>query len=204
MIDRPDLLLPITTFAVASAFTPGPNNVMLMTSGLNFGMRRSIPVMCGVIFGFAFLVLCTGLGLGAVFSAFPLAYNILKIIGDAYLLYLAWIIATSAPPNPSETTNKNPIGFFKAAALQWINVKGWVMAVASVSTYAAIATYPLNGFVIARLFCLVCIGSSLTWTGFGLLLQKFLHRPKLVRTFNIFMALLLVLSLYPTLVDFWK
>src|SRR6185369_15635488 len=116
-----ELLAALVLFCTVTLFTPGPNNLMLMTSGLNFGFRRGVPHLLGVTLGFAAMVLIVGVGLGAVFEAWPRLYVALKYAGAAYLLYLAWQIAVSVPPAPGETAGGPPIGFLKAAAFQWIN-----------------------------------------------------------------------------------
>lgn len=199
---RPDLLLPFLLFSVVAFFTPGPNNLMLMTSGLNFGFRRTWPAMLGVEFGFAFLTLCFGLGLGFLFVKFPPLYVALKYGGAGYMLYLAWKIAKSEPPNPDASTEgKQPITFFQACALQWVNPKGLAMAVSAISSYANLAAYPYNIIFISVSFAIIGLGSSTAWAGLGLMLQKFLHKPNIVRAFNIAMAMLLAASLYPVLVD---
>lgn len=196
-----DLLVALTVFCLVTLFTPGPNNLMLMTSGLNFGVRRGVPHLLGVVLGFSLMVLIVGLGLGAIFEAWPLLYLVLKYAGGAYLLYLAWQIAVSEPPAPGTDSARNPISFFQAATFQWVNPKAWVMAVGGVSIYAAVAPFPLNVFVIAALFGLFGLASSGTWLGFGAALQRVLKDPRAVRVFNIVMALLLVASLYPIFAD---
>ena len=196
-----DLLLALAVFCIVTLFTPGPNNLMLMTSGLNFGFRRGLPHLLGVVLGFTAMVLVVGFGLGAIFQAWPLLYVVLKYAGAAYLLYLAWEIAVSPPPGPRGQAAGRPIGFLRAAAFQWVNPKAWVMAVGAVSTYAAVASFPLNVIVIAALFGVLGIASSGTWLGFGAALQRVLTDARAVRAFNIVMALLLVASLYPIIAD---
>ena len=196
-----DLLIALAMFCLVTLFTPGPNNLMLMTSGLNFGVRRGVPHMLGVVLGFSLMVLIVGLGLGAIFEAWPLLYVLLKYAGAAYLLYLAWQIAVSNPSAPADGPARGPISFFQAAAFQWVNPKAWVMAVGAVSTYAAVAPFPLNVVVIAALFGVFGLASSGTWLGFGAALQRLLKEPRAVRVFNIVMALLLVASLYPIFAD---
>lgn len=196
-----DLLVALAVFCLVTLFTPGPNNLMLMTSGLNFGVRRGVPHMLGVVLGFSLMVLIVGLGLGAIFESWPLLYLVLKYAGAAYLLYLAWQIAVAEPPAPGTDSARSPIGFFQAAAFQWVNPKAWVMAVGAVSTYAAVAPFPLNVVVIAALFGVFGLASSGTWLGFGAALQRVLKDPHAVRVFNIVMALLLVASLYPIFAD---
>ena len=196
-----DLLIALTVFCIVTLFTPGPNNLMLMTSGLNFGFRRGLPHLLGVVIGFTVMVLLVGFGLGAVFEASPLLYAVLKYAGAAYLLYLAWEIAVSDPSRTGGQVGSRPMGFVKAAAFQWVNPKAWVMAVGAVSTYAAVAAFPLNIVIIAALFGVLGFASSGTWLGFGSTLQRVLKQPRAVRIFNIVMALLLVASLVPILMD---
>jgi threonine/homoserine/homoserine lactone efflux protein len=158
----PDLVWALLGFVVVTLFTPGPNNTMLMTSGLNFGFRRGLPHLWGVSLGFAVMVLAVGLGLGAVFQLYPVLYTVLKYVGAAYLLYLAWQIATSGPMQEGGPTGGRPITFLEGAAFQWLNPKGWVMAVGAISTYAAVAAFPRNVLLIAFLFGTLGILSSAT------------------------------------------
>ena len=202
---RPDLIVPFLLFSVVAFFTPGPNNLMLLTSGLTFGFRRTWPAMLGVACGFAFLTLCFGLGLGMLFLSFPPLLVIVKYVGAAYMLYLAWKIATSEPPDPNlDTQGKQPVSFKQAALLQWVNPKGLAMAVGAVSDYSGLASYPYNTILISMIFVFVGVTSSMTWAGLGLALQRFLHRPKIVRAFNIAMAMLLAASLYPVFAELWQ
>jgi threonine/homoserine/homoserine lactone efflux protein len=199
-----DLAWALLGFVVVTLFTPGPNNTMLMSSGLNFGFRRGLPHLWGVALGFAVMVLAVGLGLGAVFQAYPALYTVLKYVGAAYLLYLAWQIAMAGAPDPEGTTQGRPITFLEGAAFQWLNPKGWVMAVGAISTYAAVATFPSNVFLIAFLFGSLGILSSASWLGFGTSLRQLLKSPRTVRAVNIAMAVLLVASLWPILADAWR
>jgi threonine/homoserine/homoserine lactone efflux protein len=199
-----ELLWALLLFVVVTLITPGPNNTMLMTTGLNFGFRRGLPHLWGVALGFAVMVLAVGLGLGAVFAAYPAAYTVLKYAGAAYLLYLAWQIAASGDTEANGETRGRPITFLEAAAFQWLNPKGWVMAVGAVSAYAAVAAFPLNVILMAVLFGALGILSSATWLGFGTALKRLLTSPRAVRAVNITMALLLVASLWPILSDAWR
>ena len=199
-----ELMWALLVFVVVTAFTPGPNNAMLMTSGLNFGFRRGLPHLWGVALGFAVMVVAVGIGLGAVFQAYPQAYTVLKYAGAVYLLYLAWQIATSGPIDEAGDTRGNPITFLEAAAFQWLNPKGWVMAVGAVSAYAAVAAFPINVLLISLLFGIVGIFSSATWLGFGTGLRRLLSSPRAVRAVNVVMALLLVASLWPIFSDVWR
>jgi threonine/homoserine/homoserine lactone efflux protein len=198
-----DLSWALLLFVVVTLFTPGPNNAMLMTTGLNFGFRRGLPHLWGVALGFALMVLAVGLGLGTVFQTYPSVYVVLKYVGAAYLLYLAWQIATAGEIEEASASGK-PITFWQAAAFQWLNPKGWVMAVGAVSAYATVAAFPLNMLVMAGLFGSLGILSSATWLGFGTGLKRLLTSPRAVRAVNVVLALLLVASLWPIFADAWR
>jgi threonine/homoserine/homoserine lactone efflux protein len=194
-----DLLLAFALFAFVSSITPGPNNTMLLASGVNFGFQRTIPHMLGISIGFMIMVLAVGLGLGAVFKAVPLLYTILRYAGAAYLLYLAWKIATSGPPSESRDGESKPMSFLAAAAFQWVNPKAWVMAVGAITTYTPQAGYFGNVLVVAAVFGAVNLPAVSAWAGFGSLLRNVLRERLWLRVFNGVMAALLVASLYPLL-----
>ncbi|CUJ31994.1 Cysteine/O-acetylserine efflux protein [Achromobacter xylosoxidans] len=194
------LLGPLALFALVSSITPGPNNVMLAASGLNFGFRRSMPHLFGVNLGFTLMIFLVGIGLGSVFQQAPVLYTVLKYVGAAYLLYLAWKIANSGGVEEGEARGK-PMTFLQAAAFQWVNPKAWVMAVGIIATYTPQAGFFAN-LVIATLVCgLVNLPSIGIWVTFGTALRRVLHKPWAIRAFNITMALLLVASLYPVALE---
>ena len=193
-----EILLGLTVFALVSSLTPGPNNLMLMASGANFGFRRSIPHMLGVSLGFTLMVLLVGIGLVQIFEAFPVSYTLLKVVSLTYLLYLAWKIATAAPASSDADKTGNPMTFIQAALFQWVNPKAWTMALTAVSVYSPSHSLTAVAFV-AGVFGAInfpCIG---VWTTMGQQLQRILTNPMRLRTFNVCMALLLVGSLYPVL-----
>lgn len=194
-----ELTLAFMTFIFAASYTPGPNNIMVMASGLNFGFRRTLPHIAGVAFGFAFLILVVGIGMGAIFTTYPILQTIMKYAGAAYLLYLAAAIALSKPASAGKVASGRPMSFIGAALFQWINVKGLVTTAGMITAYAAIAPYPWNMVVLALLSLLFALASTATWTLFGSVLQPIISSPIAIRIFNIVMALLLVASLYPVL-----
>ncbi|WP_447774992.1 LysE family translocator [Pseudomonas chlororaphis] len=194
-----DLLLAFALFAFVTSVTPGPNNTMLLASGVNFGFRRTVPHILGISSGFLVLVLAVGLGLGAVFEAYPVLYKVLRYVGAAYLLYLAWNIARSGPVSQEVDGKGRPLGFWGAAAFQWVNPKAWVMALGAISTYTPLQGYFFNVLVIASLFALINAPSVGVWAGFGSVLRNVLRDPRWLRLFNYGMALLLVISLFPLL-----
>ena len=193
-----ELVAGLIVFAVVTLFTPGPNNLMLMASGLNYGFERTQPHVIGVALGFGFMVLLIGLGIGAVFAAYPGLYSILKFVGAAYLLYLAWRIATAPSiENDGGGGSGRPMTFFQAVAFQWVNPKGWVMAIASVTAYAALLAFPFNILAIAAVFAILGLLSAWTWVLFGLGIKRLVTNRRAVRIVNVGMALALVASLYP-------
>jgi len=198
-----ELLLAYVLFCFATAGTPGPNNMMLLASGANFGFRRTLLHMAGVSCGMGFMVLCMGLGLGSVFKAFPVLHQILRWAGAAYMLWLAWKIGTATKVSDGRVGAK-PMTFLQAVAFQWVNPKAWAMALGAVTTYApeggAWTVIPL----LAVIFTLVGAPCNAAWTGFGQGLRPFLDRPAVLRAFNVTMAALLVISLYPMLIDHGK
>jgi threonine/homoserine/homoserine lactone efflux protein len=203
------LLFAFVLFSTVMFFTPGPNNIMLMASGLTYGFRPTLPHMVGVTFGFAFMVGAVGIGLGEVFVAYPVLQTILKYAGAAYLVYLAIAIARTDPAKVASAESsaekaeeqRGPMTFWGAALFQWINAKGWVMVIGTITAYAAIAAFPWNIAIQVALSLILGAFSCTTWTLFGTSLRPVLKSPRAVRGFNIVMALLLLASLYPVFMD---
>ena len=193
-----EIVLGLILFAAVSSLTPGPNNLMLMASGANYGFRRSLPHMLGVSLGFTFMVLLIGVGVVQVFDRYPAAYQVLKVVSVLYLLYLAWKIATAAAPTGEGDAMGRPFTFLQAALFQWVNPKAWTMALTAVSVYSPSQSVAAMAFV-AVVFGAVNLPSISVWTMLGQQVQRLLHRPARLRTFNIAMAVLLVASLYPVL-----
>lgn len=196
-----ELLLAFVAFALVTSITPGPNNMMLLASGVNFGIRRSLPHMLGISLGFMVLVIAVGMGLGQLFERLPVLHDVLRYVGAAYLLYLAWKIAQSGAPQGRDTPSAKPFTFLQAAAFQWVNPKAWIMAIGAITTYTPHEGFFTNVLLIAALFALVNCPSVGLWTVAGSLLRKWLDNPRALRAFNIGMALLLVASLYPIVID---
>ena len=193
-----ELVLGLALFSLVSSITPGPNNLMLMASGANFGFRRTIPHMLGVALGFTLMVLLVGVGLVQVFNAVPVSYQILKIVSVIYLLYLAWKIATAAQLEGEAGSVGSPFTFLQAALFQWVNPKAWTMALTAVSVYSPSQSVAAMTFV-AAVFGTINLPCISLWTSLGQQLQGILTSPARLRIFNIAMAILLVASLYPVL-----
>ena len=194
-----EIILGLVVFSLVSSITPGPNNLMLMASGANFGFRRTVPHMLGVALGFTLMVLLVGIGLVKVFDALPISYQILKVVSVAYLLYLAWKIATAAPAPGGAEAAGTPFTFVQAALFQWVNPKAWTMALTAVSVYSPSQSVAAMAFV-AAVFGAVNLPCISLWTTLGQQLQNLLTSRLRLRAFNITMGLLLVTSLYPVLV----
>lgn len=221
----PDYLLPLVAFAAVASFTPGPNNLMLLASGTNFGFRRTLPHMLGIVIGFGVMVIAAGAGLLQLFHALPPVYVALRLACIGYLLYLAWKIATAAPPKQpvdaaavtpalasDEAEEARPFSFLQAALFQWVNPKAWGMAISAISTYGPGATMAgtasaatpqpdplLAVLVIAASFMSVAVLSTTTWAALGTALREWLSDPRRLRIFNLSAALALLASLYPVL-----
>jgi threonine/homoserine/homoserine lactone efflux protein len=195
------LLTAFVVFAAVMFFTPGPNNIMVLSSGLTYGFRRTLPHIAGITIGFAFMVGAVGLGFGTIFIAYPVLQTILKYAGAAYLIYLAVVIAMSEPVTPGQDNRRGPMTFWGAAVFQWVNVKGWVMVIGTITAYAGIASFPWNIFIQMVLSLLLGAVSTATWALSGSSLRSFMTSPKAVRAFNIVMAVLLLASLYPVFMD---
>ena len=195
------LFIAFVVFAAVMFFTPGPNNIMLLSSGLTYGFRRTLPLLAGIVIGFAFMVGAVGLGFQTVFIAYPVLQTILKYAGIAYLIYLAAVIAMSGPVTPGQDNQRGPMTFWAAVLFQWVNVKGWVMAIGIITAYSAVAGFPGNIAIQAAVMFVMAGLSSLVWTLFGTSLRSFLTSPTAVRIFNVVMAVLLLASLIPVFMD---
>lgn len=190
-----EVMLALTGFAFVTSATPGPNNMMLMASGANFGLRRTVPHMLGVSLGFGVMVAVLGLGVDRVIAASPTLETALKWLSLAYMLWLAWKIATAAPAkHTSDDPQSRPFTFLQAAAFQWVNPKAWAMALGALSAYAAGAG---GAMVVALVFALVNLPTVSVWAAMGQGLRSLLATPARLRVFNVSMAALLIVSMLP-------
>ncbi|PWE48269.1 hypothetical protein DEM26_19015 [Thioclava sp. NG1] len=191
------LLMALVSFAFVTTVTPGPNNLMLMASGANFGFRRTLPHMLGIAGGVSVMALLVGLGMIALFEAVPALSTILEVLSLGYLLWLALKIATAAPLDRQEA-NSRPMSFFQAAMFQWVNPKAWAMCLSAVTLYAPDGSF-LSVAIVAGAFALVSFPSISVWAWLGTVVRRWLSNPFRLRVFNFTMAALLVGSLYPVL-----
>ena len=193
-----ELLAALTIFALVSTVTPGPNNLMLMASGANFGFKRTIPHMVGIGLGFGVMIFLVGIGLMGVFEAFPASHHILKTLSVIYLAYLAYKIAGSGQPSSEGNHKNSPLTFLQACAFQWVNPKAWSMALTAISVYSPDRTIT-SIIIISSIFALVNVPSVSLWTLLGQKISGFLHEPIRLKMFNFTMAGGLLASIYPVL-----
>ncbi len=192
-----NLLIAFLGFAVVTLFTPGPNNLMLLASGANYGLRRTVPHMLGVALGFGGMVGLVGLGLSALFMQFPVLHLVLKVVAVVFLGWLAWKIAHASAPGSAEASGR-PMSFLQAVAFQWVNPKAWAMAISAISAYAPDQSW-IAVAIVAGGFATIGFGSCVTWAGLGTRIRLWLTSPARLRVFNWTMAGLLIATLVPVL-----
>jgi threonine/homoserine/homoserine lactone efflux protein len=196
-----EAILSVGLFAFVTSITPGPNNTMLLASGANFGFWRTWPHMLGINLGFPAMLIAIGLGAGRLFDAVPALAKVLYAVGAAYLIYLAWRLATANPAAPADQTVHRPLTFLQAAAFQWVNPKAWMIALSAASTYAGPHEGAPGVLSVAALFALINLPCIAVWAAAGAGMRGFLSKPTRLSAFNVVMAILLVGSLAMT-VDF--
>lgn len=199
-----DLLLALLGFAFVTSASPGPGNFLLLASGVNFGFRRSLPLVLGISLGFLTLVFLVGMGLGPLLQRFPLAALALKLACVAYVLWLAWKLANAAPTaGAGKQAGARPIGFVQAALLQWLNPKAWSVALIVTVSYVvpgeSSADYVAGLLLVIGFFACVNLPSISLWALSGVALRRLFEDPVRLRRFNIAMAMLLVASMLPVL-----
>lgn len=190
-------ILSLLVFAFVTSITPGPNNLLLLSSGLNFGFQATYSHLAGLAFGFFIMLSASGLGLAHMFVAYPMLYGVMRWVGAAYLLYLSWQVATSAAP--SATSVRKPLSFVGAIAFQWINPVAWVMAVSCFSSFVPYGSSTFLIMLVTVLFVMICLPCCTIWAFCGDRLRRFLLVPKYRQWFNWVMATLLVSTLVPVL-----
>jgi threonine/homoserine/homoserine lactone efflux protein len=196
--------LSLILFVIATCGSPGPNNIMIMSSGVTYGARRSIPHVVGINVGFPLMTAAVGLGLGGVLRGSPILYDILRPAGAAYLLYLAYRIATG-PVTVDQARSAKPLSMLQAALFQLVNPKAWVMIVGAVLTYAtASGSYLVQILLIALVFLVFGTPCTSFWLWLGVALKRVLAKPAQFRAFNVTMATLLVFSIIPIFVEIYR
>ena len=196
-----EILWALTAFAFVASITPGPNNLMLMTSGVKYGFGRTLPHLVGVVLGFALMIAIVGFGLGVLFERYPQILPVMRVAGALYMVWLALKIALAKPLSKAEPGGR-PIGFFAAAGFQWVNPKAWAMALGALAAYAGVVdSYSGGVLLIAALCALIAIPCCIAWTVFGASLSRLLIDPRVARPFNWTMAALLIASIAPVIFE---
>ena len=191
--------LSIILFCLVTSITPGPNNIMLMSSGLNHGVLKTVPHISGIIVGFPLMVAALGFGLGTLFLNYPVIHQVIKIAGISYLLFLAWKIANTSNANTGKPL-KEPLTFMQAAAFQWLNPKAWVIGIGAIATFTTVGNIEIQVIIIVFTYLFVGAFSMGLWLLMGASLQKILRSQNQLKVFNITMAILLVLSIVPIVI----
>ena len=190
-----ELIFALFIFAFVSSITPGPNNIMLMASGTNFGFQKSIPHILGINIGYSMLIFSLGIGLMEVFNLFPLTKNILKSLCVGYLVYLSYRIATSATSaGKNEEQKSRPMSFTEAMLFQWVNPKGWTMGLSAITIYSP--TNALSSIILVTFaFSITNFPCQCLWVLLGQQFRKLMTSSIKLRIFNYIMAGLLMLTL---------
>lgn len=191
-----ETLLALAGFALVASATPGPNTLMLLASGVNFGFTRTMPHIFGIMVGFSGLLFATGLGLGSLLLAVPTMHLALKIAGACYLLYLAYRIASSSSVGQSNGKER-PMTLLEASAFQWVNPKAWMMGVTAMAIYVDPANVWQTIATVIIAFVLVGLPATVLWTVVGTSLRRLLSDAKRLRIFNVSMGVLLALTVMP-------
>ena len=189
----PATLATLFSFAAVTSVTPGPNNIMLAVSGVNFGIRRTLPQMAGITIGVLLIFIGTGLGLGFLFSHYPAVRRVLEVLGIAYTLWLAWKIASAGSLGGGDLPQ--PMRFSGSFAFQWVNPKLWLMAVATVSLYVRPGHTLADTAAVTATLGVINVPVMFLWAGFGAGLRDMLKLPGRIRLFNIAMGALLAASI---------
>lgn len=184
-----EIFLALLTLALIAAWTPGPNNLMLASSGANFGLRRTLPHICGVAFGFPIMIFVVATGLGAIIAASAALQDVMRWAGAALLLWFAWRIATSG--RAQDQARARPLSFLEAAGFQWVNPKAWAMAMATTAQFVTGSAVIVESLLCSLAYAMAGLGSSIVWAGFGVWIRRLLSTDLRLRIFNVAMGLLI-------------
>ncbi len=180
-------------FALAACGTPGPNNMLLTSSGTRFGYAPTLKLLLGIMLGLQLLMLLTALGLGQLFLLWPPLQWMLKIVGSGYLLWLAWKIGRASPPVAGE--EEPGMSWRQGALFQFLNPKSWLMAISAISGFTLAGDgYWLSAAAVLAIFLLFGVITGHVWALFGIHLRRWLQTPRDWRRFNLSMALLTAAS----------
>lgn len=183
------LLLSVALFATVTSGTPGPNNVMLTASGANFGYWRTLPHMVGIVIGVMMMNVLVAAGLGVLFERYPVVQSTLKVAASAYLVYLAWKIATAGTARMDGNSDARPMSLVGGALFQFLNPKAWMMVITAIGSFTLAGDdYWMSVFWVVVIFILMGFPCISLWAAFGTLVGRFLSSPTAQRWFNLIMG----------------
>jgi len=191
------LLISVAVFSFVTSVSPGPNNTFLLSSGANFGLKRSVPYLFGIMAGLSGMMVALGAGLGVVFATLPAVYQVLKWVGFAYIVWLAFLIVKST--TKSDTAEAKYVGFVGSTTFQFVNPKAWVVVASFMATFVPVGSGLAATAFICLVFLVFTYPGALLWAVAGQVLKAWLSEPSRRRVFNIVSAILLVLSMVPVL-----
>lgn len=193
-----EMLFSLLLFVIVATITPGGATTLATASGAQFGLRRSMPLMGGIALGLASLAALAAAGLAGLLHALPVLQVVMKVAGSAYLLWLAWKIGTSGPPNLQAKAAQKPASLIGGALLLWLNPKGWAMALGAAASFAALTSNPLRlAMILGSAFGLAAIVSLMLWCVAGVMLRRALRTERHWRIANAILGLLLAASIAP-------
>ncbi len=195
-----ETLIPLIIFAAVTSVTPGPNNAMVLASGVHFGFRRTIPHMVGIALGYGVMLAIIGAGIGTAMSVSPLVEVAMRLASGAWMVWVAWSLARSTDSG-RDAARIRPMTFIEGALFQWVNPKGWVLAISSMSLFTKSGDLVTDIAIVVAVYVAACLPSSSIWTAFGVSLRRFLEVPWRLRAFNISMAILLLASTLPLIFE---
>ena len=184
-------LYTLILFGIVTAFTPGPNNIMSSYSGFNFGFKKTIPLMLGVIFGWTAMLTIMASGLIIIFQKYIFLQNIIKFLGSIFLIYLAYKIAFNSSIDSQNV--KKPVGFFDTFLFQFINPKGVIVAMITVSTFIDVQNnYLRDALIVITIYFFMAVFSVSSWCLLGKYLRNFATSENFIKKFNFSMSFLLI------------
>ncbi|CAC9601823.1 Transporter, LysE family [uncultured Gammaproteobacteria bacterium] len=195
-----DNLLSVFLFTVVMTITPGPNNIMILASGLNFGIKRSIPHLLGIAIGFPMMLIAVGFGLETAIKATPAIHTFVKIAGLGYLLFLAYKLFTTVKQKILGSGAK-PLTFLQAVLFQWVNPKAWVMIFSGVGVFTTSANIQEATLLLALSFFIAIFPCNGSWLFLGSQMKKLIKTDFHYKVFNRIMAILLLISVFPSVIE---
>ena len=195
-----ETLVALVIFAAVTSVTPGPNNAMVLASGVHFGFRRPSPHMAGSALGYGVMLAIIGAGVGTAMSVSPLVEVGMRFASGAWMVWVAWSLARSTDSG-RDAARIRPMTFMEGALFQWVNPKGWVLAISSMSLFTKSGDLVTDIAIVVAVYVVTCLPSSSIWTAFGVSLRRFLEVPWRLRAFNISMAILLLASTLPLIFE---